>query len=665
MPLGRVSRPAAFLLLVLGAGPAFSDTLPAPRHEIRVRLDPASRALRVEDEFTVQAEGAITFELAPWLNVVEAKVNGRSAEARRTGRRVVIAAPANGHREVELALRGVVPALPAPERRAASAGAVADAQGSYLPGYAAWMPNTGEDWIRYRLSVEVPAAYRVVATGRLMDERLDDETYRASFLADAPTEVPSIFAGPYVIAERREENLRIRTYFHPELAPLAEGYLTISGDYLRQYADQIGAYPYADFHIVSAPLPVGLGFPNLTYVGRRVLPLPFMRGRSLAHEILHNWWGNGVAVDYARGNWAEGLTTYMADYALAEAQSDEAAREMRLSWLRNFAALPADRDLPVERFTAKRHDAAQVVGYDKVAFVFHMLKREVGQTAFGAGLRRFWRERRFQAGAWSDLQGAFERAAGRSLPWFFDQWLRRQGAPRIELVEADRSGDERDYRVALRLRQEPPAYRIRLPVVIETPAGSRRSNVMLELLEQDFEIPIEHRPLSVHIDPDFATFRRLLPGESPPIFRDVTLSDQTVLFVPTKDAGMTQTAMRLARRLLQREPTVYRGDPQDLPGVPLLVIGAAKDVADLAVLTGPKPAIDIAGLGTARAWTERSPDAAPRLLVAADDARSLEFVLRPLPHYRNQSYVVFDGPKVTHKGLWPADASPLSRRFGD
>ena len=42
------------------------------------------------------------------------------------------------------------------------------------------------------------------------------------------------------------------------------------------------------------PLPVGLGFPGLTYVSDKILHLPFMQGRSLAHEIAHNWWGNAV-----------------------------------------------------------------------------------------------------------------------------------------------------------------------------------------------------------------------------------------------------------------------------------------------------------------------------------------------------------------------------------
>ncbi len=239
--------------------------------------------------------------------------------------------------------------------------------------------------------MSVPEPQRVVSSGRLVSEETQDGRYTAMVTNYHPAEEPSVFAGPYVVREQWHDGVRLRTYFHDELKELADAYLERSAAYLDRFSEQIGDYPFADFFVISSPLPVGLGFPNLTYVGRRVLHMPFMRGRSLAHEILHNWWGNGVHVDYASGNWSEGLTTYMADYALAAEHGADAARDVRLDWLRDFAALPANRDFPVAAFTAKTHDADQVVGYNKVAFIFHMLEREIGAPAFADGIRAFWK----------------------------------------------------------------------------------------------------------------------------------------------------------------------------------------------------------------------------------------------------------------------------------
>lgn len=635
----------------------------AIKHDINLRLDPSSREIQIVDRFITSAGASLEFKIATWFEVVEVKVRGEQIHPERKGRMVSIPGIQGRSGWVVVTLEGRVPMLPGPDERAASSGAVSGAEGAYLPGSAAWLPQFGAERILYDLTVEVPRPHRVVATGRLIGEWLDDEVYRASFSSDTPTEPPSVFAGLYIIDERVEAGLRLRTYFHSELAPLAGDYLKHSSDYIKAYANRIGAYPYADFHVISAPLPVGLGFPNLTYVGRQVLPLPFMRGRSLAHEILHNWWGNGVAIDYATGNWAEGLTTYMADYDLAEQRGEAAAQQMRLGWLKDFAALPPQRDMPVEGFTGKQNDSGQVIGYNKVAFIFHMLKREVGEAAFGTGLRMFWNNRRFRVGAWQDLKHAFEQASGTDLEWFFEQWLRRPGAPRLELAAAGSKERGAGHSVGIKLKQTTPPYRLRVPVVIETSAGSRQTDVVLYELEQNFDIPTQHKPLSVRVDPHFDAFRRLLPGESPPIFRDVTLSEQTVLVLVGKGSGFAHAAQTLAGRLLQRQPTVYEGRLEDLPNIPVLIIGATKDIKDLRVRIGSAQAVDVAEAGTARAWIEVPPGATSMLFVSANDAESLQAVLRPLPHYRSQSYVVFNASKAVDKGLWPLSDSPLIYRF--
>ncbi len=113
------------------------------------------------------------------------------------------------------------------------------------------------------------------------------------------------------------------------------------------YSDWIGEYPFDGFSVVASPLPTGFGMPTLTYLGAQVIRLPFIRDTSLGHEVLHNWWGNSVYPDYARGNWAEGLTTFMADYAYKEWADAASARDMRHGWLRDYAALPADADKPL------------------------------------------------------------------------------------------------------------------------------------------------------------------------------------------------------------------------------------------------------------------------------------------------------------------------------
>ncbi|MCK5622823.1 MAG: M1 family peptidase, partial [Alphaproteobacteria bacterium] len=631
---------------------------------IEAQLDPDSGNLEVTDVLTVRGRAALEFRLAPWLEVEGLLLDGQRAGIARAGGTWRVPLPDTGVHRVELRLRGVVPPLPPGGGRGASPSAVSGAEGSYLSGYAGWIPVTDDDWTAYRLTVEVPAPYRAVATGRLEEEILGETANRAVFAADYPAEPPALFAGPYTVRERHEHGIRMRTYFHRELDELSAGYLDDAGRYLLRFQEQIGPYPFRDFHIVSSPLPVGLGFPNLTYIGRMVLPLPFMRGRSLAHEVLHNWWGNGVAPDYAAGNWAEGLTTYMADYALAVEEGAGKALEMRLGWLRNYAALPADRDVPVTSFTSKRHDAGQVIGYDKVAFIFHMLRDELGEAVFTDGLRLFWQRQRFRVAGWSELRRAFEEVAGRNLAWFFDQWLRRTGAPRLNLGDVRMREDGNAFQVTLTIRQDSPAYKLAIPVAIDTDAGQERRRIVLDATETTATLELNARPSAVRIDPEHDLFRRLLPGEAPPILRDVTLAAEALTVIAADEAGAVRVARQLAARLLDTPVQLGPDDLSKLERAPLLIVGTTPQVEAFLARAGLDGVPDsLAGRGTARVWTARRGNGEPLLVVAVDDVQALEALLRPLPHYGGKSYLVFDGRRAVDMGTWPVLQSPLSRRL--
>lgn len=646
---------ALALLLPAPAALAQAGTA-ALHHAIEVSLDPESGRLDVVDRITVAGRDRLAFRLAPWLTIEQASRDGEPTELEAAGDLYQLSL--SGQDAVELRYGGTVPPLPSEQARGGFYSAVGGPEGVFLPAGTGWLPETDDTWLTFSLSVTVPAPYRAVSTGRLERETLGDTANQASFVADYWSEPPSLFAGPYGVRERQENGVRLRTYFHAELAELSEGYLEDSARFIARFSSEIGPYPFQDFHIISAPLPVGLGFPNLTYIGRRVLPLPFIRGRSLAHEVLHNWWGNGVAIDYVGGNWAEGLTTYMADYALSADRSEEAAREMRLGWLRDYAALPAERDAAVTTFTSKRHDASQVIGYNKVAFIFHMLKQEVGEPVFTEALRIFWQREQFRVAGWAEIQKAFEDASGADLSAFFEQWLTRSGAPQLSLGEVETENGARS--VSLTLRQAEPAYRLSVPVTIETSEGLERRIVASAESETTATLSLDAPVTALHVDPDHNLFRRLLPGEAPPILRDVTLADDAVTIIV---AGPDfEPARALAGRLLDTSVTLADAAEAEAP---LLLIGLTDKVeAFLAEAGLPAVPPSLAGRGSARVWTARREGGQPLLAVAADDAEALQALLRPLPHYGRKSYLVFEGRRAVENGVWPATESPLRRRLG-
>ncbi len=199
-----------------------------------------------------------------------------------------------------------------------------------------------------------------------------------------------------------------------------------------------------------------------------VLQLPFIRDTSLGHEVLHNWWGNGVYPDYASGNWSEGLTTFMADYAYKEQESSEAAREMRLGWLRDFAALQPGQDAPLTAFTSRTQSASKIVGYNKAAMLFFMLRDHLGETVLYRAIQGLWGVQRFKITSWQQLQKMFEIISGKNLQRFFTQWLERTGAPTISISEVKSAVVDPGYELSITLNQSAPTYELRIPVAIQS-----------------------------------------------------------------------------------------------------------------------------------------------------------------------------------------------------
>ena len=655
MPFRAVCA-ALTILAGLAAGPA--SAAESVHHAVVLELTPADNRLQATDTITLSGSGNQTFFLRAPLQVSRVTVDGQTQPVQRDGDQLTVALGAAGDHTVEIAYAGTLDA----GRQGSGVGPTIRSAGSVLPARSGWLPRGAAERITYEVTLSVPSPQTGLVTGARTSQGRQDGRYRAVFRADYPSQGPTVFAGRYSEASRTVDGVTLRTLFPRDRGDLAQTYLDRSARYLSHYAETIGAYPYPAFTVVAAPFPVGLGFEGATYVSSRILDLPYMKGRSLAHEILHSWWGNAVEIAYEQGNWAEGLTTYQADHRLAAARSDAAGREMRREWLRDFAALPASRRQPLTAFTGKLHDAAQVTGYNKAAMVFHMLRARLGDAAFADGLSRFYQNRKFDVGSWADLRQAFEAASGRDLDGVFGQWLSRAGAPAMTLERAERirTGENR-WQVSLTLSQKRPMYDLQVPVVIETALGAERVTLALDGAQASREVDLRAEPTGLRVDPDYDLFRALPAAQVPLVMRALTLNPQTRLVTTGIDA---ETAERFAGRLLDTDVATLSPDAAAQASAPLLVVGADKEVAELMRRAGfGAPPKNVAGKGDLRAWTAETDDGRIALAVAADAPDQLARSARVLPYYLRASWLVMQNGQLQARGTWPTGANPLSRSF--
>jgi len=444
-------------------------------------------------------------------------------------------------------------------------------------------------------------------------------------------------------------------------ADLCQTYLDATGDYLEQYDRMIGPYPFEKFAMVENWWQTGYGMPSFTLLGDRVIRLPFIVHTSYGHEILHNWWGNGVFVDVEHGNWCEGLTTYLADYTYKERESVAAARDYRLKQLQGYLdyASSGAHDFALRRFTERESAATQAVGYGKTMMVFHMARRMLGDDAFFAGLRLLYKEKLFQEASWDDIVHSLDVASHSDLGAWFEQWIGRPGAPVLSVA---RVGE------AIELRQAEPFYDVTVPVVYDVGGEVRSMDVRTDAASVPLEVPKGTRWVAV--DPDFQVFRRLDRGEIPPALSQVLGSDSTLVVIGSRCAPDLAEALRALAAEWSRnhdEVVVNETDFTGTHGRAVWLFGdgplADRLFAETRSFGDAPTALRADAAAASRTlvacFREGGAAGTPWAVVLPAGASVVESLGRKLPHYGGYSYLVFEGETNVDKGSWEVTSSPL------
>ena len=555
----------------------------------------------------------------------------------------------------------------------------------YLAGSSYWYPVFDSKLISFSLEVELPHHWDAVSQGeRTQHFKNEDKTF---VQWDSPEPQDEI----YLIASRFTEYLRhngqvsVMAFLRAPDDELANKYLEATSRYIAMYEKLIGPYPYKKFSLVENFWETGLGMPSFTLLGSRVIRLPFIINSSYPHEILHNWWGNSVFPDYDSGNWTEGLTAYLADHLMREQQGS--AAEYRQTTLQKYADYAlSERDFPLTEFRSRHSASSEAIGYGKSLMFFHMIRQELGDKTFTAGLQDFYRKNKFSTASFNDLRKSFERVSEKDLGKEFDQWVRRKGAPKIKLVSTklEKEGDGYSLSLSIEQTQDEDAYLLQIPVAITMEGEARAWQTVLKMDKKriDMLIYLPARPLRVDIDPEFDLFRRLDPGETPPAISQALGAKKMLVILPSNAESAILRVYREFSQVLgmlgpDEVEVMLDKEIKRLPSDrAMTVLGwenlflneAISTLAAYDVKIGLKGLrignTDIPMENHSVVLTGRNPGnkEMAMMFIGTGLAEALPGLVRKLPHYHKYSYLAFEGdePANIAKGRWPVLDSPMT-----
>jgi len=558
-------------------------------------------------------------------------------------------------------------------------------EGVYLSGATYWYPRFDDELVTFTLDVQLPLAWEVVSQGeRTRHERVNEATY-VRWESPAVQEDVYLVGGPLTEYRQPAGPVQAMVFLRTPDAPVAQKYLDATTQYLGLYNALLGPYPYPKFALVENSWESGYGMPSFTLLGSKVLRLPFIVSSSYPHEILHNWWGNGVFVDVQQGNWCEGLTAYLADHLLQEQRGSATAyRHATLQRYTDYVGMHSD--IPLTAFRTRHSAATAAVGYGKALMFFHMLRQQVGDDAFIKVLQAFYRDNLFQRVSFDALRRAFASVTGEDMSEVFQQWVTRPGAPELRVSTTTVQPDGQGYRLSAVLDQvQPgPAYRLQIPLAVSLQGQELAWQTTVPMAEKrlEFILRLPTQPWRVDVDPEFDLFRRLHREEIPPALTQLFGADKVLLLLPAAAATeLKQGYRRLAQAWPQASSQALeiRWD-QEIEALPTdravwLFGWENRFLPEVTTALAPYgvgltyEGVRLNGTPLTReqhavVLTVRHPRNPQQTLawVAIQNVAALPGLGRKVPHYGTYSFLGFAGDEPVNivKGQWPVLASPMS-----
>ncbi|MGQ0648851.1 MAG: M1 family metallopeptidase [Gemmatimonadaceae bacterium] len=469
---------------------------------------------------------SLALDLAATMLVDAVRVNGAAAAFTRDGAVVRVTLPAGDRDTLRVAVQyHGVPTDGLIVTRDSAGGWTAF--GDNFPDRARqWLATVDHpsdkatvEWI-----VRAPGSHRVIANGDLLEETPEAGTSKPRMVITRWRSARPLYTAVMVIGVAQFGVYELgkaacgfaelggcvhqSVWISPDVRDYMPGPFARAGEVVALFSRLVGPYPYEKLaHVQSTTRYGGMENASAIFYADAIYRRRSMTEGLIAHETAHQWFGDAVTEREWPHVWlSEGFATYFAALWTEHSRGDSAFRrdmtQMRASVLN--ARITSEKPIVDEGLDNLGRVLNSNV-YQKAGFVLHMLRREVGDSAFFRGIRAYYAKYRHGNAMTADFMREIETSSGTRLDWFFDQWMQRPGV--AELTVSWR-WDAPRRAVVLNVEQgtrfEP--YRVNLSVDVTDRAGrTQRVRVTVPAgRASTVEVPvrIEGEPAKVTMDPD-------------------------------------------------------------------------------------------------------------------------------------------------------------------
>src|ERR1700757_2834343 len=382
----------------------------------------------------------------------------------------------------------------------------------YLPTYD--YPN---DRLTTETTLTVPSEWLTVSNGKLISTTdagggMKTWTWRESLPSFAY--LFTVVAGEFVEARDKWRNIPV-TYYAPK--DRGDRLLPNYGRtpaMIEYFGKRLGVdYPWEKYAQSMVDDFVAGGMENSSATTNtasslrhpKLIPeFPTDEDPLISHELGHQWFGDLVTCKDWGNIWLnEGFATFM-EYMWMEGHFGKDKADFdRWESVRNWFMMHTLYAKPIVRHDFDDSSEFDGNAYAKGGLVLYMLRHELGDDAFYAGLKHYLEINRGKNVVTADLIKAIEEATHTNVDQFFDQWVYGAGAPKFEVSY---SYDAEKKRVALTVQQTQKVegrvglFRVPVDLEITNASGAKLYPIVASKATETFTFPSESAPRMVLFD---------------------------------------------------------------------------------------------------------------------------------------------------------------------
>ena len=375
-----------------------------------------------------------------------------------------------------------------------------------------WLPivdhpsdKAAVEWV-----VKSPLHYEIVANGvRVEESFLSEKQKQTRYVEEIeiPTKVMVIGAARFAVQQSGlVKNIPVESWVYPQNRK--EGFYdyAIAVKILSYFIDNIGPYSYKKLANVQSKTTFG-GLENASaifYFENSVTGKNEREG-LIAHEIAHQWFGNSATEKEWHHVWlSEGFATYFATLYMEATYGVEKLRsEMKQDRTQVISYLKTSPAPVVDPSVTDWMKLLNPNSYQKGGWVLHMLRQEIGTENFWKGIREYYKTYQNSNANTDDLKVIMEKASGKKLDLFFNQWVYKGGHP---VLDGSWAYDAKSKKVQIELKQTQKNqifnFPIEVAVYLEGQSAPKIEKAQFEAETLKLSIPAGSKPIRIELDPN-------------------------------------------------------------------------------------------------------------------------------------------------------------------